>query len=142
MAQGVTDHATWTYDPLYWVNGRMNIHRLGAICTTYQRNVYGEIDDDLNAGAPTDRCLVDWFLNSPRVLHAIDPERVDPPWNFEAMHILPTKPVAHGVREPDAYTLHLDGPPLALPLPDNVGAMRKEDRTLLATWRYFTRGCL
>ena len=28
---GVTDWATWTYDPLYRANGFFNIHRLGAI---------------------------------------------------------------------------------------------------------------
>jgi len=139
LAQGVTEHATWTYDPLYWVNGRMNIHRLGAICTTYKRNVYGEIDDDLNAGAPTDRCQVDWFLNSPRVRHAISADRRDPAWDFTAMQRLPTKPSVTGLREPDSYRLALDGAPIMLPLPDDVSTLRQQEQGLLVTWRFFTR---
>jgi predicted GNAT superfamily acetyltransferase len=55
LAQRITNHVTWTYDPLYRVNGALNIHRLGAVCTTYLRDVYGQMDDALNAGAPTDR---------------------------------------------------------------------------------------
>ena len=131
LAQGVTDHATWTYDPLYWVNGRMNIHRLGTICTTYKRNVYGIMDDDLNAGAPTDRFQVDWYLTSGRVNHALAEERRDPAWDLATMQILPAKP--------EAPELLLDGRTMAMPLPDDVGLLRQQDRQLLIDWRYFTR---
>ncbi|NJN84274.1 MAG: hypothetical protein HC802_19660, partial [Caldilineaceae bacterium] len=78
LRQGLTDWVTWTYDPLYRPNGVFNIHRLGATCNTYARNVYGELQDDLNRGVPSDRCQVDWRLNSPHVLHDIDARRHDP----------------------------------------------------------------
>lgn len=139
LAQGVTDYATWTYDPLYWVNGRMNIHRLGAICNTYKRDVYGQMDDALNAGAPTDRCQVDWYLRSPRVEHALAEGRQDPPWDTDAMQILPTCQTPDGLAEPAPYHLQLDGRPIALPLPDDVAALRSQDNELLIAWRLFTR---
>lgn len=139
LAQGVTKHATWTYDPMYWINGRMNIHRLGAICTTYARNMYGEIDDDLNAGAPTDRCQVDWFLTSPRVRHALSDQRQDPPWPSEELQILPTTQTQGGLPAPDHNELQLSGRPLALPIPDDVKQMRQQDQPLLVAWRYFMR---
>ncbi len=67
VLETAVDHITWTYDPLETRNGRLNIHKLGAICNTYKRNVYGELRDALNWGVPTDRFRVDWWLTSPRV---------------------------------------------------------------------------
>ncbi|MCB8944836.1 MAG: hypothetical protein H6658_13895 [Ardenticatenaceae bacterium] len=58
------DHITWTYDPLETRNGNLNLHKLGAVCNTYKRDVYGSIQDGLNQGAPTDRFYVDWWLTS------------------------------------------------------------------------------
>jgi len=66
LQQGL-DLVTWTYDPLESVNAHLNIAKLGAICRTYLRNVYGELQDELNAGLPTDRFQVEWWVRSPRV---------------------------------------------------------------------------
>ncbi|MFQ5942203.1 MAG: GNAT family N-acetyltransferase [Anaerolineales bacterium] len=59
--------ATWTYDPLMSVNAYLNIHRLGAVCRTYKREVYGNMRDGLNQGLPSDRFQVDWWVTSNRV---------------------------------------------------------------------------
>ena len=61
------DRITWTYDPLLSRNGHLNISKLGAVCNTYLRNVYGDLHDGLNIGLPTDRFQVDWWTNSTRV---------------------------------------------------------------------------
>lgn len=53
---------TWTYDPLESVNGYLNIAKLGGVCSTYIANCYGEMDDLLNSGIPTDRFLVEWHI--------------------------------------------------------------------------------
>ncbi|RXI96488.1 GNAT family N-acetyltransferase [Anaerobacillus alkaliphilus] len=60
------DLITWTYDPLETVNGYLNLHKLGAVCSTYLENAYGEMDDNLNAGIPTDRFLVEWKIKEQR----------------------------------------------------------------------------
>lgn len=54
---------TWTYDPIEARNARLNIGKLGAICRTYIRNCYGEMKDVLNAGLPSDRFEVEWWLD-------------------------------------------------------------------------------
>ena len=64
--QGI-GHITWTYDPLLSRNAWLNITRLGTVCSTYLVNYYGEMQDELNAGLPSDRFEVDWWLNSKRV---------------------------------------------------------------------------
>ena len=64
--QGI-DRISWTYDPLLSVNARLNIARLGAVCSTYLVDFYGPMQDALNAGLPSDRFQVDWWVNSRRV---------------------------------------------------------------------------
>ena len=64
--QGI-DRITWTYDPLLSRNAHLNINRLGAVCNTYKREVYGEMRDGLNVGVASDRFEVDWWVNSQRV---------------------------------------------------------------------------
>lgn len=61
------DRITWTFDPLLSRNAHLNIARLGAVCNTYLRSVYGDLRDDINTGIPTDRFQVDWWVNSERV---------------------------------------------------------------------------
>jgi predicted GNAT superfamily acetyltransferase len=61
------DHIIWTYDPLQSRNAYLNITKLGAVCNTYQREVYGVMRDGLNFGLPSDRFVVDWWVNSRRV---------------------------------------------------------------------------
>ena len=58
------DQMTWTFDPLETMNGKLNIHKLGAVCSTYYENLYGDMEDDLNRGIPSDRFGVDWWLAS------------------------------------------------------------------------------
>lgn len=64
--QGI-ERITWTYDPLLSRNAWLNITKLGAVCNTYLENFYGEMQDGVNKGLPSDRFQVDWWLNSRRV---------------------------------------------------------------------------
>ena len=66
LAQGI-DLITWTFDPLEARNAWLNFRKLGAVCNTYLRNVYGDMRDGLNAGLPSDRLQVDWWIGSERV---------------------------------------------------------------------------
>ncbi len=141
LAQGLTDWVTWTYDPLYRVNGALNLHRLGATCSTYLRNVYGEMRDLLNAGVPSDRCQVDWRLNSPYVLHDLEQPRPQPDWELRGLHRLPSRVDDRGFRRPDeGGSLPLDGAPLAAPVPDDIAAIRARDAGLSLAWRFYLRG--
>lgn len=54
----------WTYDPLQSANARLNLGKLGAVCNRYRVDYYGELEDELNRGLPSDRLEVDWWLAS------------------------------------------------------------------------------
>jgi predicted GNAT superfamily acetyltransferase len=60
----------WTFDPLELKNAFLNIEKLGAIVRVYKENQYGATTSPLHGGLPTDRCIAEWWLDSPRV-HAI-----------------------------------------------------------------------
>lgn len=138
LAQGLTDWITWTYDPLYRTNGIFNLHRLGATCNTYFRNVYGEMQDALNRGVPSDRCQVDWRLNSPHVVAGIADRGPRPAWSLEDFQIVPTAQQGD-FTAPQDIALRLDGAPLALPIPYDIGAIRLTDGSLSLAWRLALR---
>lgn len=82
LNQGL-DLITWTYDPLESRNAYLNIRKLGVICRTYLRNVYGEMQDSLNVGLPTDRLEVEWWIRSPRVEARFSMKAPSPPTTLD-----------------------------------------------------------
>jgi predicted GNAT superfamily acetyltransferase len=89
------NYVRWTYDPLRAVNANINIRRLGGISLSYLKNYYGQMSG-INEGAPSDRLLVYWALNSERVSERFsnavradfvqqDSVRISIPENFETL---------------------------------------------------------
>ena len=68
----------WTFDPLEIRNAYFNIVRLGAIVRRFLPNVYGITSSPLHGGLPTDRLVAEWWLDSPRVLAALEKGSVEP----------------------------------------------------------------
>jgi predicted GNAT superfamily acetyltransferase len=56
----------WTFDPLEIKNAYFNIERLGCIVRRYVLNQYGTTSSKLHAGLPTDRCIAEWWMATPR----------------------------------------------------------------------------
>lgn len=56
----------WTFDPLELKNAYFNIERLGAIVRRYVPNQYGTTSSHLHGGLPTDRCVAEWWISTPR----------------------------------------------------------------------------
>jgi predicted GNAT superfamily acetyltransferase len=61
----------WTFDPLELKNAHFNLNRLGAICRRFVPNLYGVTTSPLHRGIETDRLVAEWWLDSPRVVAAI-----------------------------------------------------------------------
>lgn len=66
LGRGI-DLIEWTFDPLELKNAYFNIERLGAIIRSYRPNQYGISSAALHGRLPTDRCVAEWWLWSPRV---------------------------------------------------------------------------
>jgi predicted GNAT superfamily acetyltransferase len=66
LGRGI-DLIEWTFDPLEIKNAFFNTERLGAIVRRYVFNQYGTTTSHLHGGLPTDRCIAEWWIASPRV---------------------------------------------------------------------------
>ena len=76
LARGI-ELIEWTFDPLELKNAFFNIERLGAIVRRYAENQYGVTASPLHGGLPTDRCMAEWWINSPRVRCILDGKPVE-----------------------------------------------------------------
>ena len=66
LTRGI-DLIEWTFDPLEIKNAFFNIERLGVVVRRYVLNQYGTSSSHLHGGLPTDRCVAEWYIGSPRV---------------------------------------------------------------------------
>ncbi len=138
------DHITWTYDPLLSRNAYLNIAKLGAVCTTYRRSEYGEMRDGLNAGLPSDRFQVDWWLNTQRVQRRLG-KRARP--TLKLTHV--SQSGLHPFYPLRYSTDHLPQPPEHVPpfedrlllaeIPSDFPDLKSRDFALARDWRFFTR---
>ena len=138
------DHITWTYDPLLSRNAHLNISKLGAVCNTYRRSEYGDMRDGLNAGLPSDRFQVDWWINTRRVERRLSkrPRKALKLDNFSKadLHPLYTPPFQAGgwLRPPEHFAPFEERLALA-EIPNDFSSLKAADFPLARDWRFFTR---
>jgi len=141
--QGI-DHITWTYDPLLSRNAYLNIAKLGTVCNTYRRSEYGDMRDGLNAGLPSDRFQVDWWVNTRRVERRLG-NRSRGPLKLEdfskaELHPLYTPLVGtSGLPQPPEHFSKLEGNLLLAEIPSDFNALKQSDFALARDWRFFSR---
>lgn len=139
LAQGL-DLVTWTFDPLETRNAHLNFHKLGAVCNTYIRNLYGAMRAAINAGPPSDRFEVEWWIRSQRVVERL-----------RAGELSPSSISSLGGRRAGDEADNASGP-LALweragvredrifvEVPANFQAIKHSDMPLAIRWRLHTR---
>lgn len=58
-----TEMIAWTFDPIIARNAYFNVGKLGAIARNYHVDYYGQMNDSINYGWPTDRFLAEWYVD-------------------------------------------------------------------------------
>jgi len=66
------DLVKWTFDPLQSLNAYFNVNKLGVVVRAFKENYYGELEDSINRGMPTDRFIAEWWIRSPRVVERVE----------------------------------------------------------------------
>ncbi len=135
---------TWTYDPLESRNAHFNLARLGAVCDTFIRDLYGPMEDGLNQGLPTDRFQVDWYIASKRIeirlSRGYHRQSIDQFMSAGAHLINPPRTVE---ASPLLYPCEQPTPPassLALvEIPADFQAIKRASQQLALEWRLHTR---
>jgi predicted GNAT superfamily acetyltransferase len=138
------DHITWTYDPLLSRNAYLNIAKLGAVCNTYRRSEYGDMRDGLNAGLPSDRFQVDWWVNTRRVERRLSkrPRRPLKLENFSKAELQPLyEPYSgnSGLMQPPEHFSTLEGRLALAEIPSDFSTLKDADFSLARDWRFFSR---
>ncbi len=143
LEQGL-DLVTWTYDPLESRNAYLNISKLGAVCRTYIRNLYGEMQDELNAGLPTDRFQVDWWIRSPRVASRFSQKATSPQPSLEEVLSRGAEIVNEvaldnaGLPETLSWEPHRSAT-VIIEIPANFQQIKQANIRLARDWRLLTR---
>jgi len=124
---------TWTFDPLVRRNARFNLVRLGAEAAAYHPDFYGEMDDALNAGDPTDRLVVRWRVAAPRPPVEADVGSLLAGGAMVALRVGPRD-------EPQALA---GGAAVRLcQVPEDIVAMRRDRPDMALAWRLALRSGL
>ena len=130
---------TWTFDPIESRNARLNIARLGCICHTSLREVYGEMQDELNKGLPSDRFQVEWWITSQRVKHKLSGERkrltFDSFTSARAAILNPTNLPAGGLPQPPRQPTAPEGVFALVELPSDFQTLKAADLRLAREWK-------
>jgi predicted GNAT superfamily acetyltransferase len=135
---------TWTYDPLRRSEADLNIRRLGAICKLFFRDYYGDLGKEEDAGFPSDRFQVEWYVSSRRVQSRVDGIRGA--LDFAqflaggAEKAYETFLDSEGTIQPSQAEPKIDGAVSLLEIPFDFDLIKNKFPQTAHTWRSFTRG--
>ncbi|MBI3362592.1 MAG: hypothetical protein HY023_15940 [Chloroflexi bacterium] len=136
---------TWTFDPLESRNANLNIARLRCICRKYLREVYGVMTDGLNAGLPSDRLLIEWWVTSQRVKQGLAEEPGRKPLTLDsftsagARILNPARFAANGLlRPPDRFSDPISNIAI-IEIPADFQSVKIQDMPLALEWRQHSR---
>lgn len=129
----------WTYDPLESRNGYLNIAKLGAICSDYVENCYGDMQDGLNRNMPTDRFHVEWLIDDP---HSVKRQEL-----MGQVAVMADGLVLDWHMREDGLpevlirdeNISSEAPFLFVPVPVTFQEMKEKDPELALDWRWKTR---
>lgn len=133
---------TWTFDPLESRNGHFNVNKLGVVCGRYLRNFHGQMGG-INAGLPTDRFYVEWWLDSKRVQLVASGQPLA--FNKAALLADGAVMVNSAVRSeaalpiPRAEIIQSDAPRLLAEIPADFQQVKRQDMSLAIEWRHYSR---
>ncbi len=132
----------WTFDPLQGLNSYFNLHKLGVVVRRFYPNYYGELEDGINRGMPTDRVKAEWWLLSPRVearMRGFDARAyTEEMIGDDSLYVLRA---GSGV-EPVVYEGSTPHPVALAEIPLSVNELAKVDPGLPLRWRLALRRVL
>ncbi len=139
------ERITWTFDPLLSVNAYFNLEKLGAEIEAYREALYGNSTSWMNQGWDPDRFVLNWRINSDRVIERIDNEnRPEHPVdeyldNDEYTLVNDVEFDYNQVPHPESANLDYRRGNLLVEIPRNISFIKSKDLDLAREWREHTR---
>jgi predicted GNAT superfamily acetyltransferase len=142
LRQGI-DIIVWTYDPLEGKNATLNIEKLGGIVRNYARDIYGQVQNQLQTGLTTDRFLLEWHLMSDRVRGRVRGRYQRPrAEDWLSGQDIPLANYANwegNVPRPLATDLDIEHERLIVQVPPDLQRIKRYDLNTARAWRESTR---
>lgn len=124
----------WTYDPFETRNAYLNLCKLAGQASSYIEAFYGEDD----SGLPTDRFVVEWDLQSTRVLDAIgNSTQIHGNWSHFPV-LLRYEPPERIMRTPEARNIGTS-PGYLIPIPSDIKSLKIQQPELVKLWQICLR---
>lgn len=121
---------SWTFDPLVRRNAVFNLARLGARVVGYIENLYGKMNDAINAGDKSDRFLLRWALEQPT---GIEEEGGARYIDGERPELLASSP-----NETPLFAEVAGQPEVSVAVPPDIEAIRRAEPLRAREWRSAT----
>lgn len=116
----------WTFDPLQSRNAYFNFHKLGAVCNQYKPNYYGEMENELNGGADSDRLIVEIHVDD---LKRNRRDHTSVKYELEENGEIPV------LKQWSIVT----APVISIPVPTDIQQMKRIDGTQVKRWQTFLK---
>lgn len=131
----------WLIDPLEARLANLAFLKLNAISYQYENDYYGPLRDDFNEGLPSDRLVVEWWIERDQMADSLDElEEVAQeivPWTL-TVDGLPVLDVENTFQLKQSF--YKDA--YLLPIPQSLQKMKVESPKLAEDWRYKIRTIL
>ncbi len=132
----------WGIDPLRGVDAHLTFNKLGGIGVEYVRNRYGPLPDPADSGLATDRIMVEWWVDSPRVTAILDHGR--PPSHYrrglDQMEVVTqTRGVGSGLRQLLEFNPAPKSGIILVEIPADLDRLLSAFPKLARDWRVKTR---
>ncbi|GAB0170367.1 GNAT family N-acetyltransferase [Lysinibacillus sp. CTST325] len=131
----------WLFDPLETCMANLSFLKLNAFSFQYENDYYGPLKDDFNDGLPSDRIVVEWWIEHDRVEDSLDELEEEAeeivPWSL-TVDGLPVLDIDGEFQQEQLY--YKDA--YLLPIPQFLQKMKVESPRLAEDWRYKVRTIL
>ncbi len=118
----------WTFDPLQRGNANFNFRLPGVWARQYYVNHYGQMDDGINAGLPSDRLEAHWPIR-------VAPARKSPSLKTSGQLML----LADAQGQPETRDLSHEGTATGIEIPRGLADLKRHDPDLALAWRMAVR---
>jgi len=125
------------------VNANLNLCKLGVVCNTYLRSIYGEMTSALHVGVASDRFQVEWWVASGRVAERIqkggEKLSLDEILEKGAKRVNVTTVGPDDLLRPCVCDLSAAAGDAVVEVPADFQSIKAADISLAAEWRMHTR---
>ncbi|WFO75946.1 hypothetical protein J4526_03615 [Desulfurococcaceae archaeon MEX13E-LK6-19] len=128
----------WTYDPMQSANAYFNICKFGVVVRKFYEDYYGELQDEINRGMPSDRFEAEWWISSRRVEKVLAGEVKHPSLNDLLEHgayLVNNVVFEDNIPRIEEYSLSSSSDLVLVEIPGSLDEIRKKSRELVLDWR-------